>query len=261
MAKVTTRKPYEFTTPPEPVLEQYIDPDLIPQPLPYDYMPDGYPRIDQKPVTIFDQTVEGFAEGGGAYGVRLTGNVFELVAGEKYTVVFDGVKYPELVCNEQKEGVTFIGADSGGEMSEKLPFTIIVKEGEDGEDGKCTIITISTEPSHAISIARISEVVTPMDSRFVSGGGVKYCTIDTNDGETFFSTMTYQEIAEAMMNGSLVVGVSRGRLFYVTEATFLSAVATFDLIEHVIFEHHSDGLGIQFMITIVGEVIYKELTA
>lgn len=80
------------------------------------------------------------------YGVQNVG-VLDLIAGETYTVTWDGDEY-ELACGEF-HGMPYIGnsnyvdAVSGGD----IPFAIVAI------DGQATIITESTEESHILKIS------------------------------------------------------------------------------------------------------------
>ncbi len=181
------------------------------EPIAYEFMPKGYPKIDLKPVTIFDQTVEGFAENSGMYMVELTDATFELVAGDKYTVTWDGVEYTDLIA-AALQGNVFIGADPTGEITEEIPFIIAFSS----EYGIC-VYTISTESSHTISITHISEVVTPMDDRFVGNTAfVVNATLNSYFYPKSFDK-SYEETVAAFDAGKLVlcnVADSDGNVIY-----------------------------------------------
>lgn len=141
--------------------------DVVPKPLTYDYMPEGYPRKTLGTATIMEEQVVSFAlEVGGAPGETPEyGNVpaLEIVEGKTYAVNWDGTAY-ECVCVARGPslsfGNTYIlgGPDDTGE-----PFAYYC----DYTKGESYFATLDTAASHTISVKTAEEIVTPMTEEFL----------------------------------------------------------------------------------------------
>ena len=132
--------------------------DVVPKPLTYDYMPEGYPTKSVQTTTLMEEQELAFASvGGGLYVGQLT-KAFELVEGQTYTVSWDGTEY-ECVCSAFKSilvlgNLSIQGAgDDTGE-----PFTY-------ASVGQFS--TLDTSASHTISVKTVGEVITPIAEEFL----------------------------------------------------------------------------------------------
>ena len=131
----------------------------VTKPLTYDYMPEGYPKKTMGTVTLMEEQEVAFSDmGGGVYGAVLTDGP-GLVAGQTYTVNWDGTEY-SCVASSVADSLAIgnlsfagIGEDSGE------PFLY-------GADNKM-IGTPDTSASHIISVKTTEEVVTPMAEQFL----------------------------------------------------------------------------------------------
>lgn len=130
----------------------------IPKPLTYDYMPEGYPTKTVQTVTLMEEQEVAFTENGGAYIAVLT-DALILVAGQTYTVNWDGTEY-ECVCSELGQYL-FIGnlsISAGGEdTGEPFIYTPANK----------VFATLDTSPNHTISVTTSTETITPMAEEFL----------------------------------------------------------------------------------------------
>ena len=65
--------------------------NVVPKPLTYDYMPEGYPKKAMGTVTVMEERALEFAGGGGTYVANLA-NGFKVAAGQTYIVNWDGTE-------------------------------------------------------------------------------------------------------------------------------------------------------------------------
>lgn len=124
-----------------------------PKPLTYDYMPEGYPRKSVQTTTLMEEQEVIFTENGTAYTAVLT-DALILVAGQTYTVNWDGTEYE---CVSRKfNNILIIGNLSIFGLSENSgePFLYVMS-------GKA-FTTLDTSSSHTISIKTTEKTVTPM---------------------------------------------------------------------------------------------------
>ena len=137
--------------------------EVVPKPLTYDYMPEGYPKKAMGTVTVMAEQVLTFAEvRNGVYGSSLT-TPLDVVGGQTYTVSWDGAKY-ECVCSIFNDTMHILGNPSimglGGDTGE--PFVYGNVSSTDS-----AFYTLDTSASHTISVKRIEETVTPMAEEFL----------------------------------------------------------------------------------------------
>ena len=141
--------------------------DVVPKPLTYDYMPEGYPTKTMGTVTLMEEQEVAFAlEGGAAPGEGTAyGDIpaLEIVEGKTYAVNWDGTAY-ERVCVASGPslyfGNTYIlgGSDDTGE-----PFAYYCNYTE----GASYFATLDTAASHTISVKTAEEIVTSMAAEFL----------------------------------------------------------------------------------------------
>ena len=134
---------------------------VVPKPLTYDYMPEGYPRKSVQTTTLMEEQEVAFADGGGIYAATLP-NGFKVAEGQTYTVVWDGTEYEcvgvifnsiPIIGNLSIQGM---GADTGE------PFAYANAPGTGG-----IFNTLDTSASHTISVKTTEEIVTPMAEEFL----------------------------------------------------------------------------------------------
>ena len=138
--------------------------DVVPKPLTYDYMPEGYPIKTMGTVTVMEEQTLEFDLHEGLYGADLT-EVLELIEGQTYTVNWDGTEY-ECVCvfiepNYALGNLSIFGVgDDTGE-----PFIYVKPSPGGGYFG-----TFNTSANHTISVKTTEEIVTPMTEEFLPSG-------------------------------------------------------------------------------------------
>ena len=134
--------------------------DVVPKPLTYDYMPEGYPKKSVQTTTLMAEQELAFSEMGGIYGAVLT-DALNLVAGQTYIVSWDGTEY-ECVCRDN--GALYIGnlsiTGAGDDTGE--PFVYNEKSNAGGG-----FATLDTSASHTISVTTAMEIATPMAVEFL----------------------------------------------------------------------------------------------
>ena len=138
--------------------------DVVPKPLTYDYMPEGYPKKSLQTTTLMDEQALAFASMGdaGQYIAQLT-NAFEIVEGQTYTVSWDGTEYECVgaVFNSMPllGNLSLMGAgDDTGE-----PFIYAYNTSLHAGN----FATLDTSASHTISVKTAEEVITPMAAEFL----------------------------------------------------------------------------------------------
>ena len=137
--------------------------EVVPKPLTYDYMPEGYPKKTTGTVTVMGEQVVEFASAGD--GIPSTGSLtttFTPVEGQTYIVNWDGTEY-ECVCSIFNGryltlgNLSIIGA--GADTGE--PFIYLnTPAGSEFE-------TLDTAASHTISVKKTGGVVTPIAEEFL----------------------------------------------------------------------------------------------
>lgn len=141
----------------------------LPKPIPYEYMPEGYPRSEFGTVpALEEQTISGFVENYGLYEAPITFN--EIEVGRTYTVVFDGASY-ECV-GSAFDGDRYIGNRGfvdGATESASEPFVILY-----APDGTNLILCATSEESHTIAIYTTGEIIEPVAYKFMPDGYPKY---------------------------------------------------------------------------------------
>ena len=138
--------------------------DVVPKPLTYDYMPEGYPKKTMGTVTVMEERELAFTNGGGMYAANLPDG-FKVTAGQTYVVNWDGTPY-ECVGFAVDNTLYAIGnASIAGESSntgEPFLYTIATGAGAIGQ-----FYTLDTAASHTISVKTTEEVIIPMSEEFL----------------------------------------------------------------------------------------------
>ena len=103
----------------------------------------------------------------------ITTHLHNLVQGEKYTVIFDGVAYPDMVALVIPGGQVCIGATPDA-MTEDVPFSVLTWA--DNGVSVMAVYAIGDAESHSISIS--GEIIHPIDQKYLP----KYdIVIEVND--------------------------------------------------------------------------------
>ena len=136
--------------------------EVVPKPLTYDYMPEGYPKKSVQTTTLMEEQELAFTLSDGFYMASIT-NAFEIVKGQTYIVKWDGTEY-ECVCFDFSShpvlgNLSIMGA--GGDTGE--PF--IYAYNTSLHSGQFT--TLDTSASHTISVKTTEKIVTPMAEEFI----------------------------------------------------------------------------------------------
>ena len=134
----------------------------VPQPLTFDYMPEGYPKKSVQTTTLMEEQEVAFALEEGFYFAPLT-EAFEIVIDQTYTVNWDGTEY-ECVCsafNSRRAlgNLSIYGA--GNDTGE--PFIYVY----DSSQLFAVFATHDTSPSHTISVKTTVKTVTPMAEEYL----------------------------------------------------------------------------------------------
>lgn len=119
----------------------------------------GY-NVTKQTVTLFNDTIE-MIEVQGIYGVEVSNPDFNLVAGETYTVVFDGVSYDIEATEIPNEGGVVLGEfDQSGLSFDAYPFIIIEQTSPETVE-VILMFGTPTEGPHTFVIKHEEETVTP----------------------------------------------------------------------------------------------------
>lgn len=118
---------------------------------------------------IYENEAEGFTYDEG-YGYSWTANAItthlhNLVIGEKYTVIFDGVTYSDLVALTAPSGQMYIGTTPDA-LTEDMPFSVLTWEYEGAS--LMGVYAYGDALVHSISVTGIKkETVYPIDAKFM----------------------------------------------------------------------------------------------
>lgn len=150
----------------------------------YEFMPEGYPRVKTKvvelvPVDDFTATDIGEFEN----GVTISAVPIDLKIDTKYIVTINGVDY-EGECVDTGDGSAIDIEESG-----KWIFWAFT-------DGDIFEVSWNSEFGETINLglSEVKEFVTPMDPRFVGGGGTVF--INQHDFGKFTCNRTYEELLD-----------------------------------------------------------------
>ena len=172
--------------------------DVIPKPLTYDYMPEGYPTKSMRAITLMEEQAVAFASiGNGKYNATLKSPI-EIVGGQTYTVNWDGTEYECVCVIVQSQPVignlSIMGA--GNDTGE--PFMCSYNNRE----ARTKFYTLDTSANHTISIKTAEETVTPMAEEFLPAAAL--ITYDSG-ANTYSTDLTYDKLYERLLGGGQVV--------------------------------------------------------
>lgn len=149
------------------------------QTIPYDCMPEGYPKKSVQNTVFIEEATPSFTAHNGLYTASWYATIDAFIEGKIYTVKWDGVEYD---CKAfTAEGDCYIGnlsiAGVGDDTGE--PFLAVVQtRGE-----SIAFFTNDESTGHTICVYEDAETITPMDESFMpvltSPNGTKYkITVD-----------------------------------------------------------------------------------
>lgn len=138
--------------------------NVVPKPLTYDYMPEGYPKKAMGTVTVMGEQELAFTVSDGVYTAPIP-NALEIVVGQTYTVNWDGTEY-ECVCSTVQSSLALGNLSIMGEGADTGEPFIYANTPHMGS----AFITLDTSASHTISVKTTEEVITPMAEEFLPTG-------------------------------------------------------------------------------------------
>ena len=149
--------------------------DVVPKPLTYDYMPEGYPRKTMGTITLMAEQELAFAPTGdaGQYGAQLT-EAFAVVEGQTYTVNWDGTEYECVGAVFNSMPLLGNLSISGGGEDTGEPFLYMYNT----KQASGAFGTTDTSASHTISVKTTEEVITPL--------AVEFLPANTNNTTVFY---------------------------------------------------------------------------
>ena len=143
----------------------------IPKPLTYDYMPEGYPSKSVGTVTLMEEQEVAFSNMGGKF-LATSPVKFDILDGQTYTVVWDGVEYS--CVGHDSEQRTYIGNPALiGLESTSEPFVYL----EDSSQYMWG--SYDTATSHTIGVTGLDTVYKTIDKKFLPEAG-KFVVDATN---------------------------------------------------------------------------------
>ena len=143
----------------------------IPKPLTYDYMPEGYPKKGIETVTLMEEQELKFSNLGGVFTAGSPVK-FDILDGQTYTVVWDGVEY-SCVGHDSERGHYIGNPTLFGLESTSEPFLYGIG------GGQYMWASYDTATSHTIKVIGSQETYTTMDVNFIPVAG-KFVVDSTN---------------------------------------------------------------------------------
>ena len=134
--------------------------DTVPKPLTYDYMPEGYPSKSMELVTLMEEQEVTFSNMGGSAYTATSPVKFDILDGQTYTVVWDGVEYS--CVGHDSEQITYIGnlALIGLESTSE-PFVYLK------DSTQYVWASYDTATSHTIGVTGLDTVYKTIDKKFL----------------------------------------------------------------------------------------------
>ena len=191
--------------------------NVVPKPLTYDYMPEGYPTKSVQTTTLMEEREVAFLLNNNVYVAQIT-NPPEIVEGQTYAVNWDGTAY-ECVCifaNSARTLGNLSFIDNGNDTGEPFLYVYL------GKQGGGRFITPDTSASHTISVERIEKTVTPMAEEFLPA--TAFITFDSSTN-TYNSDLTNDELHARLLDGKQIVlyTTDGNQYLYLTKWTKLSS--------------------------------------
>lgn len=180
----------------------------VPKPIPYEYMPEGYPRSEMGMETVLEEQTITLAVM--EYGECMaTFPATGLEIGKTYTMVYDGTAYEctaiDFASVQPQAGISVAYGNLGGfpdlpGVNTDAPFA-----GFEAPDGSISALQASADQAgdHTFAIYEKAEVITPIAEKFLP-----FCVVNISEDEngTLSCNMTGTEIYEALLNRIPVMG-------------------------------------------------------
>ena len=128
-------------------------------PISYDYMPEGYPSKGVGNVTLMEEQEVTFADMGGGVFFATAPVQFDVLDGQTFTIVWDGVEY-SCVGHATKDGNYMGNPEWLGLESTSEPFLYT-------GDETYLWVSYDTSTSHTIKVIGSQETYTPIDANFI----------------------------------------------------------------------------------------------
>lgn len=131
----------------------------VPKPLTYDYMSEGYPKKGIGPVTLMEEQEVTFSNANSMFAA-ISPVKFDILDGQTYTVVWDGVEY-SCVGHAMTEAGNYIGNPEvlGGESTGE-PFLYAPEQ-------NYLWVSYDTSTSHTIKVTTMGTVYKTIDKKFL----------------------------------------------------------------------------------------------
>ena len=168
--------------------------DVVPKPLTYDYMPEGYPKKTMQTTTVMAEQELAFASAANGMYVALMDTALELVGGQTYTVSWDGTEYECVFFYGDKDAYLGNKSIEGGGEDTGEPFLY--------DFYQKAVATLDTSASHTMGVKTTQEVITPMAEEFLPAAALITYDSSTN---TYSSDLAYYELYERLFGGKQVV--------------------------------------------------------
>ena len=237
-------------------------------------LPEGYPYKEMVVGTLYEGTDVRFEyDGSSASTIEPVLAPYALTAGEKYTVIWDGVEYPDLVAFVF-EGGTVIGADFGT-WTDEMPFTIMVFDVGDGF--YMGAVTHSNANTHSFAVIGSMPEYKTMDANFLPKFDLNnesaYGVVSVYDLENFImprlrlelGKTTYSKLSDFLEKQSLskviyTVGrPSNEYIFYESFHTPSSAYHTIYALNRDTMQRHKITINYNYNADMVTDFIVDEV--
>lgn len=121
----------------------------------------------------------------------------ELVIGHKYTVVWDGVTYPDLVAFDDG-GITTIGSPRDS-ITEDLPFCIATFDGGPEYETTIGFAAYQYNTIHSVYISGPAKTASKIKQKYLPEIGLNI-VLTLGSDKSISSNVTYEQVADAFNN-------------------------------------------------------------
>lgn len=175
----------------------------------------GYVEAYGDPVSLYNATHKfAFNSKNGCAWIASPFPIFAafgaLVKGEKYTVVWDGVTYADLVATCDNSGNVLVGASNWNVTTPEMPFCI--RNTHDNGAFHIQIYTYSEAATHTVEIIGKRAVVYKISSKYLTDEPLVVFT-EQLDG-TAVSSCSFGELIENVQQGKQIGGLYRSAAGY-----------------------------------------------
>ena len=121
----------------------------------------------------------------------------ELVIGHKYTVVWDGVTYPDLVAFDD-DGVTTIGSPYDS-ITEDLPFCIATFHSGSKDETSIEFAAYQDNTTHSVYISGPAKLASKIKQKYLPEIGLNI-VLTLGSDKSISSNVTYEQVEDAFNN-------------------------------------------------------------